>query len=145
MSKKEDALTGAATSARAETATMESAVSVVDFNMERGRTQGRIERLLRNGELNAIRTVDLINLAGLNSPRELRAEIERERADGALILSTVRHRGGYYLPNNDPAIARKEIAAFIATVSSRAIASQRTLKSARRALRECQAQLRMEV
>lgn len=109
-----------------------------------GRQAGFIEGLLQRGERNAIRTNDLVTLAGLRNPRELRAQIERERAQGALILSSVRHGGGYFLPSVNAEEARAEISSFIATVHARAVHSQRTLRAARKALRECSAQMELE-
>ena len=100
-----------------------------------------IASLLLHGEENALTTVELVKLAGLKSPRELRAQIERERTAGALILSTVRNKGGYFLPSFDPEQGRQEIGAFIKTVHARAVNSQRILRAARRALRECLGQI----
>jgi len=40
----------------------------------------------------------LAKLAGAAGARDLRLMVERERKNGALILSSVRGRGGYYLP-----------------------------------------------
>lgn len=98
------------------------------------RTPGYIESRLHHGEASAIPTVQLVALAGLRSQRDLRLAIERERRNGAVILSTVRGRGGYFLPSTDPDIAREEIKAFIATVLTRAYNSITVLQSARAAL-----------
>lgn len=103
--------------------------------------QTNIASLLLHGEENALTTVELVKLAGLKGPRELRSQVERERMAGALILSTVRKKGGYYLPSPDPERGREEISAFIRTVHARAVNSLRVLHAARRALRECPGQI----
>lgn len=97
------------------------------------RTQGPIESLLPHGEGNAIRTAQLVALAGCGSARQLQKLIEAERAHGALILSS--STGGYFLPSSDPDEARAEIKAFVATVTRRAVSSLSVLESARAALR----------
>ena len=75
MIRKENARPVAGTTERAyETATLKGAsVSIENSIIERTRNQGKIERLLSHGERNAIISADLVNLAGLHSPRELRA------------------------------------------------------------------------
>lgn len=108
--------------------------------MNKNRTAGFIESILPRGEANAIPTAQLVALAGLRSQRDLRLAIERERRGGALILSTVRGHGGYYLPSEDPTKARAELSAFIRTVNARAVNSQRILRAARQALRVCDGQ-----
>ena len=105
------------------------------------RTKGlRVAPLLGHGVGNALQAAALVDALGLKDKRQLRLMIERERAEGALILSTVKGRGGYFLPSADPFRAREEIAAFIRTVHSRAVNSQKALRAARRALRECEGQ-----
>lgn len=104
----------------------------------------RVVSLLGHGEENAMSTAQLVKRLGLRDSRKLRAMVEAEREDGALILSTVRGGGGYFLPSSDPSQARGEIAAFIRTVHARAVNSQRALRAARRALRECEGQERIE-
>ena len=106
------------------------------------RTKGlRVAPLLGHGVGNALQAAALVDALGLKDKRQLRLMIERERAEGALILSTVKGRGGYFLPSADPFRAREEIAAFVQTVHSRAVNSQRALRAARRALRQCAGQL----
>lgn len=51
--------------------------------------------LLHQGEANAIKGKTLRKLGGFKSIRELRAEVERERNAGAVILTS---RAGYFLP-----------------------------------------------
>ena len=143
MNAKGNARPVAGTTERAiETAALAGAsVSVSNSTIEKNKMQGKIASLLSRGEQNAVTSADLLRLAGLHSPRALRSQIEKERAAGALILSTVRGHGGYFLPSADPTQGREEIEAFIRTVSTRAVNSQKTLKAARRALRECVGQV----
>ncbi len=100
------------------------------------RSQGRVEAMLPRGERNAVRASQLVATLGFRSVRELQREVEFERLHGALILSTSRSPGGYFLPS-EGAAGRREIADFIRTVHARAVNSQRILKAARRALRDC--------
>jgi hypothetical protein len=105
------------------------------------KTPGAIEALLLHGEANAIPIAQLVELAGLQSQRQLRLVIEQERRNGSLILSTVRGRGGYFLPSCDPIQRQAELSAFIHTVHVRAVNSQKMLRAARQALRECESQV----
>ena len=141
MNEKENARPVAATTERAgETAALGgTSISLSNSITKQNEKQGKIEALLGRGSENRITTGELVILAGLRSARELQAEIERERAAGALILSS--SSGGYYLPSDDPAQARQEIERFVATVHARALNTQRTLRAARRALRECIGQM----
>ena len=101
----------------------------------------RVAPLLGRGIENARTSSELMQDLELHDRRQLRLLIERERAEGALVLSTVKGRGGYFLPSLDSFKARQEITAFIQTVHSRAVNSQRALRAARRALRDCDGQL----
>ncbi len=103
--------------------------------------QVKVVPLLGHGEENAMSTAQLVKRLGLRDSRKLRALVEAERAEGALILSTVRGGGGYFLPSSDPSQARGEIAGFVRTVKARALNSLKALRAARRALRECSGQL----
>ena len=109
-------------------------------SMERGWI---VAPALLHGEENALSPKELIALCGIRSTRERRIVIAREREEGALILSTCRHRGGYFLPSEGEA-GRKEIAAFVATLDARSINTQRALKTARRALALLDGQLTLE-
>lgn len=104
----------------------------------------RVAPLLGRGIESARTATELMQDLELHDRRQLRLLIERERAEGALILSSVRGRGGYYLPAEDPVKAREEITGFIHTVHARAVNSQRALRAARRALRECAGQLEIK-
>lgn len=136
MNEKKNAPSGAATSNEAKEAAAHAgtAISENDYTIQGGRRQGPVESLLLHGEANAIPTAQLVQLAGFRYQRELRIAIEGERARGALILSTVRGHGGYYLPSEDPDRRRQELKDFIHTVHVRAVNSQRALRAARQAL-----------
>lgn len=146
MNKKEDALTGAATSARAETATMEGAVSIVDFSIiDPARQQGSIEKHLHEngcfGAEKAIAREELVQTLGYSSVRQFRLDVAEERKRGGLILSTTVNHGGYYLPSQNAEQARSELAAFVRSCHSRARKVERIASPARRALAIADGQL----
>lgn len=85
------------------------------------------------GEALAIPARELCRVAGYENTRSLRAEIDRERMAGALILASER---GYYLPAADPLQARSELRAFIRRQDARLASNRRAVKAVRRALRE---------
>lgn len=93
----------------------------------------RVEDYLLPGESMAISARELCRVAGLENTRSLRAEIERERTGGALILASGR---GYFLPATDPLQARSELRAFLRRQDARLVSNRRSVKSVRRALRE---------
>lgn len=105
--------------------------------------QGLIESLLLQGEENAIASSDLVNLTGVKSVRELQLIIAQEREAGALILSTCRGGGGYFLPS-DGEVGKREIAAFVATLRARALNTLRALKTAREALESLEGQVALD-
>lgn len=88
-----------------------------------------ISSLLLHGEDHAIPTADLVRLAGVKSARELQNRIAFERDRGALILSSCRNGGGYFLPADGEA-GRQEIKAFIRTLNARALNTIRAFKAA---------------
>ena len=92
-----------------------------------------VSDFLLPGEELAIPARDLCRLAGLENTRSLRAAIDRERLDGALILASDR---GYYLPASDPLQARPEMLAFLRRQDARLVSNRRSVKAVRRALRE---------
>lgn len=85
------------------------------------------------GESMAISARELCRVTGLENTRSLRAAIDRERMDGALILAS---DCGYYLPSDDPAEARSELRAFLRRQDARLASNRRSVKAVRRALRE---------
>ena len=111
-----------------------------DFTTDAGRVQGFVEAFLPYGEQNAIPTRELVKLTGYRDARSLQAQIERERAAGALIASKCTEGGGYFIPRS-----RAEIARYEATLRRRALSTLRTLRAARRALKVIDGQERLEV
>lgn len=114
-----------------------------DFTTSVTRKQGLVESLLLQGETNAIPSGDLVNLTGVKSTRELQLIISQEREAGALILSTCRGGGGYFLPSDGEA-GKREIAAFVATLRARALNTLRALKTAREALESLEGQVALD-
>ncbi len=75
-----------------------------------------IEKFLLEGKQNAIKSQKLADLVGCKSVRELQEVIAEERAAGAVILSTCRRGGGYFLPTGN----RREVSEYIQTLRNRA-------------------------
>ena len=115
----------------------ESGNSYFYFNMDgnRGQGNGTISDLLLEGAENAIAAKELAKMAGLPNVRQLQEEIARERDAGAVILSTCRNGGGYYLPAEGDT-GRREIEEYIRTLKSRALNTLRAIRSAQAALRD---------
>ena len=88
-----------------------------------------VKELLKKGIKNTLSTDDLCYILDL-SPRELQKKIAEEREAGAVIISTSKGHGGYYLPEN-----RKDIEKFIAALSKRAGNTFKALKSAKELLK----------
>lgn len=89
-----------------------------------------IERL-RHGKENAISAHDLMQLCGISDRRTLYEVIERERTNGAVILSN-KGAGGYYLPGS-PA----ELKEFVAVTEKGLRTSRKALAAAKKLLRSC--------
>ncbi len=105
-----------------------------------GGMQGSIASILPRGEANAIPAKELAAMVGAPSIRALQAAIAREvMQTDALILSTTRHGGGYFLPSSGAA-GREEIYRFIGTLTARARHTFLRLRAARRALRQIDGQ-----
>lgn len=139
MDKKKNRPSAATLERAAEVAADVRPFPCVQSNTCNGKKQGRVESLLNHGAGNAIPTSELVELAGFKTSRQLQAQVEAERLDGALILSTSKRGGGYYLPADGPE-GRKEINDFIRTLNARALNTLRTLKAARRALTQLDGQ-----
>lgn len=99
--------------------------------------------MLLQGEQNALPSGELVRLTGFKSVRELQNEIAREREAGALILSSCRGGGGYFLPAPGEA-GQREISAFVATLRARALNTLRVLKAAREALEGLDGQVSLD-
>ena len=141
MNKKRNARPAGSAAERAEVGTaLAGNIPCNDFTISVTRKQGLIESLLLQGEANAIPSGDLVNFAGVKSTRELQLIISQEREAGALILSTCRGGGGYFLPS-DGEVGKREIATFVATLRARALNTLRALKTAREALESLEGQV----
>jgi hypothetical protein len=103
-----------------------------------GAVKLKVRDALPFGRENAIPAKALADALGFPTTRELRKQIERERAAGAVILSDC-HRGGYYL-SNDP----EELRRFTRTLTARAKNTAKAAQSAQIALDAATGQERME-
>ena len=92
-----------------------------------------VEEFLHTGKRNAIPSQQLVKLAKFKSTRELQKQIEFERKNGAVILSTAENGGGYFLPENTA-----EVAEFVRTVTARGKHTIETTASAREFLKHCE-------
>lgn len=90
-----------------------------------------VEEILHTGIQNALSPEYLAAVLNLGTVRALQKQIERERREGAVILSSTQPPGGYYLPAN-----REEVRRFIRTLENRAGETMRALDSARKYLEE---------
>ncbi len=89
-----------------------------------------IHELLLHGGTNAIPAADIARMVGM-SERRVRRQVETERLAGAVILI---NEGGYFLPSEDPAIARWEVQAWISQRTATAGTILQTVEMARKAL-----------
>ena len=115
-----------------------STTPYADYISAAGRSQGTIEQLLLPGAENAVTTRQLLAATGIRHVADLQRQIERERAAGALILSKCYDGGGYYLP-----ASRDEIIRYERTLRRRALSTLRTLRAARRVLKDVDGQMEM--
>ena len=90
-----------------------------------------IVELLKKGRQNAIPSKQLAKLTGCKNVRDLQTLVSQERQQGAVILSTSRNGGGYYLPSD-----AEEVREFIRTLDARARHTFLALRSARKYLKE---------
>ena len=103
------------------------------------RKQGEIERILPHGEENAVKTKTLVLQTGAKNVRCLMKQIENERKAGAVILSTVRNGGGYFLPDTGEK-GRIETQFFVKTMKARAVSIFRAVRAARQSLQQIDGQ-----
>ena len=85
-----------------------------------------VEEVLKTGQRNALSPEYLAKRLNLGTVRALQKQVEKERWEGAVILSTSIPPGGYYLPENE-----REVRQFIRTLENRADNTLGALKSAR--------------
>lgn len=96
--------------------------------------QGRIFPLLLEGEAAALPASDLAKLAGFKNERTMRAQIDRERANGALILAS---EFGHYRPSPG-ARGIMEMRRFIRRQDARATSNRKTTRKIREYLRSAE-------
>ena len=116
-----------------------------DFTAENDDFQPFLSLFLSHGAENAVRTDDLLKLAGLSDVRFLRRLIAAEREHGILILSKKFGGGGYFLPSDDPEQAREELQQFEKQKRAEAISVLRQLASVRAALSVPAGQIALEL
>lgn len=90
-----------------------------------------VKEVLGTGKENALSPEYLANILKLWTIRALQKQVEKERREGAVILSSSVPPGGYYLPGS-----RREVAEFIRTLENRADGTLEALDSARKYLQE---------
>ena len=92
-----------------------------------------IKELLKYGKENITTTEELMQLTKINDTREIQWIVQKERQDGAVILSTCGNGGGYWLPNTE-----SELKEFIKSMNKRKSEIDKSTESARKLLREMQ-------
>ena len=90
-----------------------------------------VKEILKTGKVNALSPEYLASRLGLSSVRGLQKQVEKERREGAVILSSSTPPGGYYLPGS-----RREVMEFIRTLENRADGTLKALNSAKKCLQE---------
>lgn len=88
-----------------------------------------VYELLGTGEENALSPEYLRNILHFSSSRVLQKQIEVERAQGLVILSSTQPPGGYYRPET-----AEEIRRFIKTLENRGVKTLAALRGARKLL-----------
>lgn len=89
-----------------------------------------IQEILETGKENALSPEYLVSKLKLGTVRALQKQVEKERREGAVILSSSVPPGGYYLPGS-----RIEVMEFIRTLENRADGTLEALNSAKSYLR----------
>ena len=90
-----------------------------------------IYEVLKVGERNALSPDYLRATLGLTSNRAVQKQIEYERKQGKVILSSTQPPGGYFLPET-----KQEIRQFIITLENRGSKTLDALDGARKLLKE---------
>ena len=88
-----------------------------------------VYELLGTGEENALSPGYLRNILHFSSVRALQKQIEIERAQGLVILSSTQSPGGYYRPKS-----AVEVRKFMKTLHNRGVKTLAALKGARKLL-----------
>lgn len=90
-----------------------------------------IYEFLETGEENSLSPEYIKNVMGFSSIRAVQKQIEYERSQGKVILSSTTSPGGYYLPKDVSEIKR-----FIKTLENRGGKTLEALSGARKLLKE---------
>lgn len=90
-----------------------------------------IYEILKVGEKNALSPDYLRATLGMKSNRAVQKQIEYERRQGKVILSSTQSPGGYFLPES-----KQEIRRFIKTLENRGSKTLDALDGARKQLEE---------
>ena len=93
---------------------------------ESERKPGTIESMLRRGADQGISMAELADVFSCSN-REIRAQVHKERTEGAVILAG---DTGFYLPSEDPETAVQEIKAFERRMKAKARNTLEATKSA---------------
>lgn len=89
-----------------------------------------VNELLKIGKSNIMTSEELINALKLSGTRELVSIVQKERQQGAVILSTCGNGGGYYLPETE-----QELKEFIKSMDRRKSELDKSTASARKELK----------
>lgn len=90
-----------------------------------------VYEILKVGERNALSPDYLRTTLGLTSNRAVQKQIEHERSQGKVILSSTQPPGGYFLPET-----KQEIRRFIRTLENRGSKTLDAINGARKLLEE---------
>ena len=102
-----------------------------DYTASGGKEQVMVYEILKVGEINALSPDYLRATLGLTSNRAVQKQIEHERRQGKVILSSTQPPGGYFRAAN-----KYEIKRFIRTLEHRGSKTLDALDGARRLLEE---------
>lgn len=100
-----------------------------DYTVSGGKEQDMVYESLGVGEENSLSPEYLKNSLGFSSIRALQKQIEYERRQGKVILSSTQPPGGYYLPKD-----ALEVRRFVRTLENRGKKTLAALKGARQLL-----------
>lgn len=102
-----------------------------DYTASGGKEQAMVYEILKVREINALSPDYLRVILGFKSNRALQKQIEKERGQGKVILSSTQPPGGYFLPES-----KQEIRRFITTLQNRGSKTLNALDGARKLLEE---------
>lgn len=102
-----------------------------DYTASGGKEQAMVYEILKVREINALSPDYLRVILGFKSNRALQKQIEKERGQGKVILSSTQPPRGYFLPES-----KQEIRRFITTLQNRGSKTLNALDGARKLLEE---------